>query len=149
MTAPPAELELREEARIALAALPSSREGHGVAAAAAGVSRIVSLIGSTALVLETRTFEIDRSSPHSVAHAARETEIALRELSSEKHLARASHARGFRVEDLLLLDLEGPEHALPTMVSWWRRRLLPESTIETREGGAAMADHAVYLGEQC
>lgn len=153
MTPPAAELALREEARVALAAVPLAGEGHGVAVATAGISRVVSLLGCTALVLETRIVALDSSLPDGPARAARETEIALRELSSEKHLARANHERGFRMEDLLLLALEGPEEALPTLVSWWRRRLLPESTIETRRGAfvrarAAFAERGVVATSQ-
>jgi organic radical activating enzyme len=125
------ELDLLQAARLALAFAPSSEEFPQSIVTEAGLSRIVSLLGYNGLVIETRPVALDASSRHAIASVARQTEVALRELSSEKHLVRVNYGRGFRIEDVLLLELEGTEEALPALRSWWRRRLLPETIIDT------------------
>jgi organic radical activating enzyme len=79
------------------------------------------------LVVETRP-----TAGTSWAEAARTTELHLRELSSEAVLMPAGLGLGFRVEDVVLLELSTPAQVAAESLAWWRRRLLPETEIVQR-----------------
>ncbi|MET0286903.1 MAG: radical SAM protein [Polyangiales bacterium] len=85
--------------------------------------RVVMLREARCLFVETASFI------ESATRAARACEIALRELSSEHVLMRAAIERGYRVEDLLVLELSAPAEAWDTLRAWWARRLLPETAL--------------------
>jgi organic radical activating enzyme len=86
--------------------------------------------GRAVMLREARCLFVETVASHEPpTRAARACEIALRELSSEQALMRAQLERGFRIEDLLLLELRAPESAWTALRAWWERRLLPETEL--------------------
>src|SRR5689334_15643538 len=96
---------------------------------AAGSAALIELEGRRCLLVQTTTVVCE-----SLAEAARRSEIFLRELSAETLLLPAGLGLGFRVEDLLLVELSAPRGQLPALRAWFGRRLLPEAELSEREG---------------
>ena len=66
----------------------------------------------------------------SAAEASRAVEIDLRRLSSESLLLPAGLGQGFRIEDLVVLQLGAPAEFHDAITAWWRRRLVPETIVD-------------------
>jgi organic radical activating enzyme len=64
-----------------------------------------------------------------VAVACRTLEKTLRHLGSEATLMAAGIDRGFRIEDLVLLQWGAPPAQLERALAWWRRRLGSEVVV--------------------
>lgn len=93
----------------------------------AGTARLVEQEGKRWLVVETTA-----ASHASWEESARQSELHLRELSSEAVLMPAGLGLGFRVEDLVWVELCGPEPLAEAATAWWRRRLVPETELSWR-----------------
>jgi len=120
---------LQQAARRTLSVTLRVHEGR--VGLASGSAELTTLQGRRCLVVQTAPVPSG-----SVAEAARLSEIRLRELSSESVLLPAGLGQGFRIEDLLLLELLLPPGSAAEAHSWWRRRLLPETELHEREADA-------------
>ncbi|HEY1100751.1 MAG TPA: radical SAM protein [Myxococcota bacterium] len=90
-----------------------------------GRATLLRLDDRRCLAIATRASDSD-----DVAEAARAIEIDLRRLSSESLLLPAGLGQGFRIEDLVVLQLAAPAAKHAAIVSWWRRRLVPETVVD-------------------
>lgn len=111
--------QLRVRAHQHLAA-PSQPEAPRVKHAA-GSAHLLQETDARWLLVETLPTATDAS-----AHP-RSQEIALRALSSESVLMPAGLGQGFRMEDLVLLELSCPAEQAEERVAWWQRRLTRET----------------------
>lgn len=91
-----------------------------------GSARLVVQGDARWLIVETRQRSENASAD------SRDEEIALRALSSESVLMPAGLGQGFRMEDLVLLELGGPAQLADTRAHWWRRRLTRETEVYAR-----------------
>lgn len=123
------EVELLRAARMGLTAPPAGAQPQ--IQSGSGRATLTLLLGRRCLLVETEPL-----AAASVAEAARGCEIRLRELSSEAALMPRGLGQGFRMEDLLLLELVQPSGVSQELAAWWQRRVLPEITLQQQEGPA-------------
>ena len=111
----------------------------------AGRAVVVTLAGRRCLLV---TVPAMSALTPSRGEVLRRGEVALRELSSETVLGRAGLGLGFRMEDLVVLQVRGPRDEHDSIKAWWRRRLVPETIIEcvddAPDGTAIGAISAVF-----
>jgi organic radical activating enzyme len=109
----------------------------------AGRAVVLSLVGRRCLLVTMPPLMVSTSSLPSVL---RQGEIGLRELSSETVLGRAGLGLGFRMEDIVVLQVRGPGADHRAIEDWWRRRLVPETVIDwtDSDGGSALEVSAVF-----
>ncbi len=74
----------------------------------------------------------------------RATEVALRALSAETLLRPAGIGEGFRIEDLVTLEVSAPRAQHDDAQRWWRRRLIPEVSVTFVDDDVVSA-HAVFV----
>ncbi len=91
----------------------------------AGRASLLRLQERRCLVVRSRV-----TAPLSMAESARATEIDLRRLSSESLLLPAGLGQGFRIEDIVVLQLAAPSSLMAAVEAWWRRRLVPETVVD-------------------
>jgi len=103
-----------------------------------GRAQLRTLMGRRCLVARTRPQATD-----DWQRATRAAEIDLRKLSSEALLLPAGMGEGFRLEDLLCIVWHGPRAHHLEAERWWRRRLPPETRVETVEA-KSVSLHAVF-----
>jgi organic radical activating enzyme len=96
-----------------------------------GGCEVIELVGRRCLHAITAAVVDDDA-----ARAARACEVQLRKLSSEAVLLPAGRGQGFRIEDLVVLQLHAPSAMHEALRQWWRRRLVPETAIDVVDAAA-------------
>jgi organic radical activating enzyme len=99
-----------------------------------GACEVVELAGRRCLHATTTAVVDDDP-----ARAARACEVQLRKLSSEALLLPAGRGQGFRIEDLVVLQLCAPPTMHEALQQWWRRRLVRETMIDVVDAAAVQA----------
>ena len=94
-------------------------------AVAAGRASLLRLNDRRCLAIRTRAI-----ASTTIAESARAAEIDLRLLSSESLLLPAGLGQGFRIEDIVVLQLAAPAAIIAGIEAWWRRRLVPEVVVD-------------------
>jgi len=90
-----------------------------------GTARCIDLCGRRGLFVVAAP-----SARGSIPERLRHAELALRALSAEDVLRPAGIGDGFRVEDIVVLQVAAPRADHDAARAWWRRRLIPEATID-------------------
>jgi organic radical activating enzyme len=116
-----------------------------------GEASLVSLDGSPALVVSVRLTSATAASDvddavgdvGDVGVVMRQLEVELRNLSSESALKAVGIERGFRMEDLVVLQVNLPPEAHDEARRWWRRRLVQETAIDCDAPSVSMPTPAL------